>query len=254
MSAFQHIREPFLAALPVVLGYVAIGLPCGILSASIGLDAFQVLVLSVLFYSGAGQFMIPNLWLAGAPLASIIISVSLVNSRQMLYSASLAPFSRAASKRLAFLFAATVTDESYGVNVARFMAGDWSVGRAALVNLFSQASWTLSSVAGVFLGNALGIPLAIASFAMTSIFICLLCTQKLTGANAIAALCAMAGVFVCKLVGLAGPAIVLGALAGVGAALFFRAIAGRRGKGSQMPVTEAPNQVDEGQQSAGDQR
>jgi biotin transporter BioY len=84
-----------------------------------------------------------------------------------------------------------------------------------LVNLFSQSSWTASCVVGVIVGNAIGVPLAIASFAMTSIFICLLVTQKVTTANVVAAVCAMVGVFVCKLVGLSGPAIFIGALVGV---------------------------------------
>ncbi|MEG0323402.1 MAG: AzlC family ABC transporter permease, partial [Raoultibacter sp.] len=64
----DHIQQSLSAALPIMLGYVAIGIPCGILCSSIGLDALQVLLLSLLFYSGAGQFMIPNMWLAGAPL------------------------------------------------------------------------------------------------------------------------------------------------------------------------------------------
>ena len=51
----------------------------------------QVFLFSVLFYSVAGQFMIPNMYLAASPLASIVASVSLVNTRQMLYSASFAP-------------------------------------------------------------------------------------------------------------------------------------------------------------------
>lgn len=211
----SHIRQSFAAALPVMLGYMAIGIPCGILSASIGMNVLQVFLFSALFYSGAGQFMIPNLWLAATPLASIIASVSLVNTRQMLYSASLAQFCQNVKKRLAFLFAATVTDESYGVNMREFSEGDWSVGRATMVNLFSQSSWVVSSVVGVILGNALSIPLAIASFAMTSIFICLLCIQKLTVENCVAAGAAMAGVVVCKSVGLAGPAILVGALTGV---------------------------------------
>ncbi len=87
MLSGDHIKQSFSAALPIMLGYVAIGIPCGILSASIGLNALQVFLLSALFYSGAGQFMIPNMWLAGSPLASIVASVSLVNTRQMLYSA-----------------------------------------------------------------------------------------------------------------------------------------------------------------------
>lgn len=204
-----------------MLGYVAIGVPCGILCASIGLDALQVLLLSMLFYSGAGQFMIPNMWLAASPVASIVASVSLVNTRQMLYSAAFAPACRGVRKRLSFLFAATVTDESYGVNVSKFAQGDWSVGRATMVSLMSQSSWAVSNVVGVLVGNAVGIPLAIASFAMTSIFICLLVTQRPTPANLVAAAVAVLGVFACKAVGLGGPAILVGALAGVAAALAF---------------------------------
>ena len=213
------IRQAAHAALPIVLGYVAIGIPCGILCSSIGMDVVQVLLMSVLFYSGAGQFMIPNMWIAGNPLASIILSVSLVNTRQMLYSASLAPHCQKARKGPSFLFAATVTDESFGVNMARFEAGDWTVAKATFVNLFSQTSWTVSNVIGVLIGSAIGIPLAIAAFAMTSIFICLLVTQKLTLPNVLAAVFAMVGVFVCKLVGLSGPAILIGALIGVAAGI-----------------------------------
>ena len=213
------LQASFTAALPIVLGYVAIGVPCGILCDSIGLNALQVFAMSVLFYSGAGQFMIPNMWLAGAPIASIIASVSFVNTRQMLYSTAFAPHCIGVRKRLAFLFAATVTDESYGVNTLKFEEGGWSVRRALFVNLFSCTSWTLSCTVGVLVGNAIGIPLAIASFAMTSIFICLLCTQKANVENVVAAAVAMLGVYVFKLVGLTGPAILLGAVAGVVAAL-----------------------------------
>ena len=207
-----------------MLGYVAIGLPCGILSASIGMNALQVLMLAVMFYSGAGQFMIPNMWIAMAPLGSIIASVSLVNTRQMLYSASFAPWCEGAKKWLSFWFAASVTDESFGVNMSKFLEGGWSVEKATLVNEFSHLSWTVSCVIGVLVGNALGIPLAIAAFAMTSIFICLLVTQKLSVANVVAAVSAMVGVFVCKAVGLTGPAILIGALVGVGCALVYSQI------------------------------
>lgn len=231
MVKSNHIAEAFHAAVPIMLGYVAIGIPCGILCDSIGLGPLQVFMMSILFYSGAGQFMIPNMWLAGSPIASIIASVSLVNTRQMLYAASFAPRCASVSKRLSFLFAASVTDESYGVNTARFEQGGWSVDRALWVNVFSNSSWTISNVVGVLVGSAVGIPLAIASFAMTSIFICLLVTQKLTLENAVAAGVAMVGVFVCKAVGLSGPAILVGAVAGVVAAMTAsRILRARRGE------------------------
>ncbi len=221
MIPHAHIKDAFIAAVPIILGYVAIGVPCGILCNEIGLNALQVFILSALFYSGAGQFMIPNLYLTATPLSSIIASVSLVNTRQMLYSASLAPECQSSSKLLSFFFAATVTDESYGVSIAKFKEGEWSVDRGLMVNLFSQTSWALSNVAGVLVGSVLDIPLPIASFAMTSIFICLLFTQKLSAANVIAAAFAMIGVFVCKLLGFAGAAIIIGALAGVACAFAY---------------------------------
>lgn len=232
-----------------MLGYVAIGIPCGILSDSIGLNALQVFLFSALFYSGAGQFMIPNMFLAGSSIASIVASVSLVNTRQMLYAASFAPHCEGARKRLAFLFAATVTDESYGVSTAKFESGDWSVGRAIMVNLMSQSSWALSNVIGVLVGSAIGIPLAIASFAMTSIFICLLCSQKLSVENAVAVVAAMVGVFVCKLVGLSGPAILLGALAGVVAAMAVSA-ARHSDSGVDAKAPSATEDAGEGMRSS----
>lgn len=221
MFTRSNIKDAFSAALPIMLGYVAIGLPCGILSASIGLNALQVFIMCALFYSGAGQFMIPNMWLSGAPIASIIASVSLVNTRQMLYSASFAPWCKGVKKRLAFLFSATVTDESFGVNMQKFLEGDWTIGKAALVNLFSQSSWTISCVIGALVGNALNVPLNIAAFAMTSIFICLMVTQKLSKPNVIAIVGAMVGVFACKALGFAGPAILVGALFGIACAIVF---------------------------------
>jgi 4-azaleucine resistance transporter AzlC len=224
MNKLKTLKEVFKAGYPVVLGYIAIGIPCGILSQSIGLNALQVYIFSVILYSGAGQFMIPNMFLAGSTLPAIAASVSLVNTRQMLYSASFASEVKSAppaSKLLSFFFTATVTDETYGISVQKFREGNWSQGKALALNIMSETSWALSCVVGVFIGSAIQIPLSIASFAMTSIFICLLFTQKLSTPNIAAAVFAMVGVYLCKLVGLSGASILVGAIAGVVLALLI---------------------------------
>ena len=56
---------------------------------------------------------------------------------------------------------------------------------------------------------------------MTALFICLLCMQKISRANLVAAGSAFLGVIICKCIGLSGPAILIGALIGIGAALAF---------------------------------
>ncbi len=244
MTRSSHIAEAFRAALPIILGYAAIGIPCGILCASIGMNALQVLIMCVLFYSGAGQFMIPNMWLSASPIASIVLSVSMVNTRQMLYSASLSRYCQNISRGLAFLFAATVTDESFGVNTGKWEAGEWDVKRATAVNLFSQSSWTVFNVLGVFVGNAISVPLAIASFAMTAIFICLAATQKMTPENICAIVCAFVGVYVAKVCGLGGFSIVAGAILGVVAALVLSGIRRKRaGETVSDAIEESPEDV-----------
>ena len=220
------IKEAFIAALPIVFGYIAIGIPCGILSASIGLSPFQVLLMCVLLYSGTGQFMLPNMYLASTPLPSIIASIALVNLRQMLYSASLSPYAANVSPVRAILFAGNVTDESFGINMTKFKTQDWDVTRATWVNVFSQTSWTISGVVGCVIGGALSLPLPVASFAMTSVFICLLALALGTREDIVAALFAGIGVVGCKVVGLNGPAIIVGSLIGLLAACVYARVKG----------------------------
>lgn len=232
MRTTSNIERSFKAALPIMLGYVPLGIPCGILCGSAGMELWMIALMCILFYSGAGQYMIPNMYLAGNPLSTIIASVSLVNTRQMLYGASLSQFCSGVSKRLTFLFGATVTDESFGVNLAKFMTNpDWTVKNALMVNLFSQSSWILSTVAGALIGSAISVPTALASFAMTSLFICLLCMQKITRANLIAAGGAIVGVVACKLAGFSGVAILAGAVLGVVLATMFDARCGEEADG-----------------------
>ncbi len=229
-SATQpSVRDSFSLALPIMAGYVVLGLPCGILCAAVGMEWWMTGVMSILLYSGAGQYMVPNMYLAGNPLSAIILSVSLVNLRQMLYAASLSQFCGRTSRRLSFIFAATVTDESFGVNLARFINGGWTVKAALLVNLMSQSAWVASNVVGALIASAVSLPTALASFAMTSLFICLLCMQKPSSSNLVAVVGSMLGVVVCKVVGLSGPAILVGALVGVGCALVYSLKTGEGG-------------------------
>lgn len=218
------LLSAFKAALPIVIGYVALGIPCGILCAAAGLDIWMVILMSVFFYSGSGQYMIPNLFLAGSSPLAICASVALVSSRQTLYGSALVPFLQGVPRRLAVLCASNVTDESFGVNIERFHLGNWRPSEAFLVNCFSQLSWIASNVIGVLLAGVLSIGTAIASFAMTSLFLCLMLIQKRTRDNVVAGIGAVLGVIACKLVGLSGPAILIGALIGIACGM----VAGRR--------------------------
>lgn len=216
MFVRSSLRSALSAALPIMLGYVSIGIPCGVLEAEVGLNPLMAFLVSASFYSGAGQFMMSSLALVGTPVLTMVASVSLVSTRQLLYSAALSPYLAGASRPLAALFAATVTDESFGVNLERFSTdGSWSAATATAVNLLSMFSWAFANALGALVGPALAIPTAIMSFAMTSIFICLLACRTWARRTLACAAAAALGVVVLKLLGLGSVAVLLGALLGV---------------------------------------
>ena len=127
---------------PVILTYVAIGAPCGMIMAQTGMEPWMVFALSSTFVTGSGQFMVCNLWLAGVPAASIVASVAAISSRFALYSASIAPHLRGASKRQALAVAATLTEEAYGISLAKLVEGeDWGPHESFVLNAILIATW-----------------------------------------------------------------------------------------------------------------
>lgn len=211
----ETLKSSFLAAYPVMLGYVAIGIPCGILSASVGMNWAQVLLFSLFLYSGAGQFMIPNMFVAGSTLLSIVGSVSFVNTRQMLYSAALAPKCKNCGKRKLFWYMATVTDETFGIAIDNFKKDGWTVENAIFLNEFSHGSWTLSNLIGVAIGSMVNIPLTLASFAMTSMFIYLVMSSLDSKPAYVAAAFSIMAVIILKSFGAGSASIFFGSIIGV---------------------------------------
>lgn len=187
---------------PVMLTYVAIGAPCGMIMGQTGMEPWMVFALSSTFVTGSGQFMICNLWLAGVPAPSIIASVAAISSRFALYSASIAPHLTGASKRQTLAVAATLTEEAYGISLAKLVEGeDWGPRESFVLNVILIATWGVSCTMGAIVGAVVDVPTAIAAFVCTSLFICLLFSQRLSRGNVVAAVSGAVSVAVCKFLG-----------------------------------------------------
>ena len=206
-------------ALPVCLGYWALGFACGMLAAKAGLLPVQVFLLSVLLYAGGAQFMVANLLMSGIPALAIASSIVLMNARHMLYGSALAQYFIGKRKTDIVLFGLELTDESFGVNQNRFQQGNWPVKKARAVNTLSHLCWILANMVGVYVGCLVSLPLNVIAFSMTSMFICLLSMQSHNARTICAALTAAAVVIACKLLGLSWVGILLGSLCGIGAGL-----------------------------------
>lgn len=215
---------------PVMLTYVAVGAPCGMIMAQTGMEPWMVFALSSTFVTGSGQFMICNLWLAGVPAASIVASVAAISSRFALYSASLAPHLAGASKRQTLAVTATLTEEAYGISLAKLVEGDgWGPKEAFALNAVLIAMWGVACTAGAVAGAAVDVPTAIAGFVCTSLFICLLFSQRLSRGNVVAAVSGAVSVAVCKFLGLTNIAVPASVMVGVAIALVCDAVFDGRG-------------------------
>ena len=198
--------------------------------AQTGMEPWMVFALSSTFVTGSGQFMICNLWLAGVPAASIVASVAAISSRFALYSASIAPHLRGASKRQTLAVAATLTEEAYGISLAKLVEGeDWGPRESFVLNVILIATWGVSCTTGAIVGAVVDVPTAIAGFVCTSLFICLLFSQRLSRGNVVAAGLAAVSVAICKFLGWTNIAVPASVLVGVVTALACDVLAEGRG-------------------------
>jgi 4-azaleucine resistance transporter AzlC len=169
--------EGLMAAWPICLGYIPIGLAFGVLAQKAGLGLIEIGAMSIFVFAGSSQFIAVSMLAGGAAIASIIITTFMVNLRHLLMSSALAVFLRRIGRGHLSLYAYGVTDESFAVNYARFLKGGWDLNRALVVNHTANITWIISTIAGGFCGQfipagALGI-----DYALIAMFICLLVFQ-----------------------------------------------------------------------------
>lgn len=214
------MKKVLAVAWPIMLSYIPLGLACGVLASKCGINPLMGFLMSVTLITGSGQFMISNLWLAGLPAFSIVASVAAVSLRFALYSASLSPYLKKASKRMSLALSYTLIEEAYGVTLSRLSEGEksWTLRNALALNIVTILTWAVSVSAGCAIGAVLDIPTALAGFVMTALFVCLASSQLTSRENVVAAIAAAASVIALKLVGLANVAVPFAAVIGVAAA------------------------------------
>lgn len=214
------MKKVLAVAWPIMLSYIPLGLACGVLASKCGINPLMGFLMSVTLITGSGQFMISNLWLAGLPATSIVASVAAVSLRFALYSASLSPYLKKASKRMSLALSYTLIEEAYGVTLSKLSEGEknWTLRNALALNIVTILTWAVSVSAGSAIGAVLDIPTALAGFVMTALFVCLASSQLTSRGNVVAAIAAAVSVIALKLVGLANVAVPFAAVIGVAAA------------------------------------
>lgn len=167
----------FKATTPVLFGYLAIGIAFGLLLKNAGYPWIIALIMSVLIYAGAAQYLAVTFFTNNVTFIEVATITFLVNFRHMLYGLSL--FDKFnLTKRLKPYMIFSLTDETYalltsindpvGVNKPKFYF---------YIALFNHSYWIIGSAIGAIAGNFVTINTKGLDFALTALFIVLLLEQ-----------------------------------------------------------------------------
>ena len=153
MSSITVNRRVLQKLIPIAIGYLALGIACGILAQQAGLTPLEALGMSVLVFAGSGQFIGIAMMAQGAALVSIGLTIFIVNLRHLLFSSTLMNFFNGRSKNFLIGYAHGITDETFAVNLNAFETETdprWTCEEALGLNITSCAVWSLSNALGCY--------------------------------------------------------------------------------------------------------
>ena len=165
------VRKAFMKSLPVMAGYVVLGIGFGILLRNAGYGPAWAAAMAVTIYAGSMQYVGVGLLAGGAGVLTTILTTVTVNARHLFYSISMIGKYKNAGKFKPYLIFA-LTDETYSL----LCDGEAPDPENAdlyrfLVSLFNQLYWITGCVLGSLLGAVLPFSSAGIEFSMTALFI-----------------------------------------------------------------------------------
>lgn len=167
----KALAAAFPVTVPVMLGFIPLGIAFGLLMDAAGYSPLWSLLMSLLIYAGSAQFMGVELLAAMAPLPQVAVMTLILNFRHLVYGLSMLEKYRDTGWRKPYLIFA-LPDETYAILSSGQIPEGVEPGEYYMaVSLLNQIYWVTGTVLGAILGAALSINTQGADFAMTALFV-----------------------------------------------------------------------------------
>ncbi len=190
------------ASLPVMAGYIVLGMGFGVLLADKGYSWLWALLMSATIYAGSMQYAALDLISGGASLITCGLMTLMINARHFFYGLSMLDKYQDAGKKKPYLIFA-LTDETYSLVCSPAPEGANATDYYFWVSLLDQLYWILGSVLGGLLGPILPFDSTGMDFAMTALFVVIFVEQWQSAKNHVPALLGLGISLACLL--LLGP-------------------------------------------------
>ena len=196
----RTIRQAFLKSIPVLAGYVVLGIGFGILMRDAGYGVLRTAAMSLFIYAGSLQYVGVGLLTGGASVLTTAITSLMVNARHLFYSISMIDEYKDAGQYKPYMIFA-LTDETYSLLCDGMTPSGVDTNQYRfLVSIFNHSYWVTGSVIGSLLGAVLPFSTEGIEFSMTALFAAAFTEQWLTTKDHIPALTGLICTLLCLVV------------------------------------------------------
>ena len=193
----RTLKKAFKDSLPILAGYLALGIGFGVLLHSKGYSFLWALLMSCTIYAGAGQYAAVDLLSSGASLITTAVMTLVINARHFFYGFSLLDKYKGTGKAKPYMIFA-LTDETYSlVCTAKIPEGIDEKKYYLFLSVLDQLYWITGCTIGALLGTFIPFDSTGIDFAMTALFVVIFVEQWLSTKEHLPAILGAATTLVC---------------------------------------------------------
>ncbi|WP_071459096.1 AzlC family ABC transporter permease [Bacillus massilinigeriensis] len=148
-----EFREGLHSGVSIFIGYLPVAMTFGLIAKATGLTLIETVMMSLLVFAGAAQYIALSLLAAGTGMLEIVLTTFIVNIRHFLMAASLNEKAERGSVFGKVIYAFGITDETFTVASMRqkVITTSYMLGLVSI----SYFSWVINSGLGYLLGSGL---------------------------------------------------------------------------------------------------
>lgn len=191
------LKKAFTATLPIMAGYLVLGVGFGIILKSKGYGVLWAFAMSTVIYAGSMQYLAIDLICGGAGLLTTALTTLMVNARHLFYGISMVEKYKNAGKAKPYLIYA-LSDETYSLVCVDLDMEEGERNKFCLfVTALDQFYWVLGSVLGSLLGAVISFNTEGMDFALTALFVTVFVEQWLSTRDHAAAIVGVGASVIC---------------------------------------------------------
>lgn len=164
------LRYAFRASLPIMAGYVFLGLTYGVYMHELGFSFVYPMLLAITVYAGSAEFLLGNMLLGSFHPMQVFFIVLMVNARHLFYGLSMLDKYKGMGWKKFFLIYG-MSDETFALtSVAKVPEGVDRGWFLLWLTWLDEGYWVVGATLGGLIGSLLSFDLRGLDFVLTAMF------------------------------------------------------------------------------------